>query len=629
MMRGLADGNVATASAVPVGSSSHSTQQLSRAAATDILQYLPHIPSICCAAAHPHLRYARETVASRRAAEGSTRHRSDLYLCWDCTKNCEYHILSGAERELEADLPLLGWWLTRPFTANGEPMMMEVNVKPQAFSCPPLSSAPFAAAMATEASPTCFENILRILTQPPLQRTDVGISYLRSLIVSANYTEVSKTAVALLGQLTHLEKFESFTQFLALPLASLTSVRVLRLRNVKALTSLEPLLPLSGLSSISLCRCASLHSLGALSQLPELTELRVADCRVLDVRGDYSACRRLTSVSMRWCGDVLHVGDLRTLPNLHDLDCSYSGLRDMEGLAQLCARLRRLCLRGCQTIHELLRPMDVFAAGSGPTGVAVAAALPSAFPRRPITRAITGEVVALSAEKKTAATADTTAPAARTSLFPIQSAAQPSSAAFSQLEELDVGESSLASLSGLVQYAPKLRHLTVRECQQLHSLSPLGELLRLTSVDASFSGVDELQGLSESVSLEYLNLKNCVRLHTAAPLARVRSLREIDLGVPNQNCVICIHNVEDEGNDESADAGRTLRHRSELFQLSSLTLPGPVGGAGEIRVDAAVTQRSSHGHRQHHIMRQEAEELLRQPLELLVAPEARLGGEVS
>ncbi|KAG5495825.1 hypothetical protein JIQ42_02692 [Leishmania sp. Namibia] len=469
MMRGLADRNAATASAVPVGSSSHSTQQLSRAAATDILQYLPHIPSICCAAAHPHLRYARETVASTRAAEGSTHHRSDLYLCWDCTKNCEYHILSGAEEELEADLPLLGWWLTRPFTANGEPMMMEVNVKPQA-SCPPLSSAPFATAMATEASPTRFENILRILTQPPLQRTDVGISCLRSLILSANCTEVSKTAVALLGQLTHLEKFESFTQSLSLPLASRTSVCVLRLRNVKALTSLEPLLPLSGLSSISLCRCASLRSLGALSQLPELTELRVADCRVLDVRGDYSACRRLTSVSMRWCGDVLHVGDLRTLPNLRDLDCSYSGLRDMEGLAPLCARLRRLCLRGCQTIHELLRPMDVFAAGSGPTGVAAAAALPSAFPRRPITRAVTGEVVALSAAKKTAATADTAAPAARTSLFSVQSAAQPSSAAFSQLEELDVGESSLVSLSGLAQYAPQLRHLTVRECQQLHEL---------------------------------------------------------------------------------------------------------------------------------------------------------------
>ncbi|KAG5471331.1 hypothetical protein LSCM1_01411 [Leishmania martiniquensis] len=618
----------ASASSEPVASSMHSMEQLSRAAATSILGYMPLVPPICCAATHPRLRYARETVAGTRVAAGLADHRSELHVCWDRVANCEYHLLSGTKEELQRDLQQLGWWLTRSFTETGEPMRLEVNVKPPASSRSSLPSAPSEAAMETEAPPALLESLLRMLTQPPFQRTDVGISCLRSLILTANRMEVSRTAVELIGQLSRLEKFESFTPFLALPLPSSTSVGVLRLRNVKTLTSLEPLLPLSGLKRISLCRCASLRSLAALSQLPELTELRVADCHLLDLRGDYSACRRLTSVSMRWCGDVLHVSDLGTLPNLRDLDCSYSCLREMEGLTQ-CTKLHRLCLRGCQFVHELFRAMDGPAFQSATAGAIVVTAPASAFPERVVTLATAAEDTRLSAVKKTAPAGGAAALPGRSLLAPIQSTVQLSSAAsFPQLEELDVGESSLTSLSGLAQYAPELRHLTARECQQLHSLSPLGELLKLTSVDASFSGVDELEGLSESVSLEYVNLKNCVRLHTAAPLARVKSLREIDLGVPHQNCVIRIHNAEGGRGDETAGDHRTLRHRSELLQLSSLSLLRPVGDGDDTRLDGAATQRSSDGHPQHRILRQEAEELLRQPLELLIAAEAHVDGAV-
>lgn len=603
-------------------------EQLSRAAVTDVLQYTPHIPSICCAAAHPHLRYAREAVAGTRVAEGSTRHRSDLYVYWDWTASCEYHSLSGAEEELEADLLQLGWWLTRPFTEDGKPMTMEVNVKRVASCHPPFSLTTSATATAREAPPAGFESILHILTQPPFQRTDVGISCLRSLIVTPNRKEMSKTAMELIGQLTHLEKFESFTQFLILPLPSLTSVSVLRLHNVKALTSLESLLPLSGLKCISLSRCASLRSLAALSQLPELRELRVSDCRVLDVRGNYSACRRLTSVSMRWCGVVLHVGDLATFPNLHDLDCSYSGVRDLGSLTQ-CSQLRRLSLRGCRFAQELFHAMDASAALLEPPGTVGATEISSVFLDRVAAPAILDEQISLSASKKLMSTGDTSAPLARILLYPILSTVMPSPASsFSQLEELDLGESSLVSLSGLPQCAPELRHLTVCECQQLHSLSPLGELLKLTFVDASFSGVDELEGLSESVSLQYVNLRNCTRLRTAASLARVRSLREVDLSAANQSCIIYICSSELDTREESAGDPCRRRRQSELILQSLLTLSGPVGGVGDIRIDTAVTQRSSHRLLQHRVLRQEAEELLRQPLEQLLATEAHLQEEM-
>ncbi|CAM42556.2 hypothetical protein, unknown function [Leishmania braziliensis MHOM/BR/75/M2904] len=619
VMNGSADRNAATDSAVPLGSSKRSAEHLSRVAFNNILQYTPHIPSLCCAAAHPHLRYAREAVAGTRVAKGSAHRRSDLYVCWDWTTSCEYHSLSGSEDELVSDLRQLGWWLTRPFTKDGEPMVMEVNVKRQASSHPSLSSLSSATAASAETPPKGLESVLRILTQPPFQRTDAGISCLRSLILALNCTEVSKTAVELIGQLTHLEKLESFTQFMPLPLPSVESLTVLRLRNVRTLTSLEPLLPLSGLKRLSLCRCASLRSVAALSQLPELTELRVADCHVLDLRGDYSVCRRLTSVSVRWCRDVLHVGDLATLPNLRELDCSYSGVRDVEGLTR-CTQLRRLCLRGCQSVHELFRAMDVPAALIDPAARTAVTAVSAVFSDQMRAPAIMGEGVGFSATKKLVSTGDTAAPSARIVLYPILSTRLPSSAAsLSLLEELDVGESNLVSLSGLSQYAPELRHLTVRECQQLHSLSPLGELLRLTSVDASFSGVDELEGLSESVSLQYVNLNNCVRLHTAAPLARVRSLREIHLSAWNQNCIICIHSLEVNMNGESAGGRHRQRSQSELIQQSSLRLSGSVEGVNDSRIDMAVNQESSHGRLQHHVLRQEAEELLRQPLEQLLA----------
>ncbi|CAG9579280.1 hypothetical protein LMJF_31_1160 [Leishmania major strain Friedlin] len=628
MAEGNAGMSAAATSAVDVGGSRRLIGQLSRAAVTDVLQYTPHIPSICCAAAHPHLRYAREAVAGTRVAEGSAHHRSDLYVCWDWTTNCEYHSLSGAEEELEADLRQLGWWLTRPFTEDGKPMTMEVNVKREVSYHPPLSSTPSATAAATEAPPAGFEGILLILTQPPFQRTDVGISCLRSLIVTPNRKEVSKTAMELIGQLAYLEKLESFTQFLTLPLPSLTSVSVLRLHNVRALTSLESLVPLSGLKRISLCRCASLHSLAALSQLRELKELRLSDCRVLDARGNYSACRRLTSVSMRWCGAVLHVGDLATLPNLRDLDCSYSGVRNLESLTQF-SQLRRLCLRGCHSIHELFHAMDAFAALLEPPGAVAANEISSAFLDRVAAPTIVDQHVSLSAVNKLTSTGEASAPPACTLLYPALSTTMPSPASsFSQLEELDVGESSLVSLSGLPQCAPELRHLTVRECQQLHSLSPLGELLKLTSVDASFSGVDDLEGLSESVSLQYVNLRNCVRLRTAASLARVRSLHEIDLSAANQNCIICVCNNELDKRNERTAGPCARRRRSEPLRQRLLMLSGPVGGVDDIRIDTAVTQRSSHRLVQHCVLRQEAEALLRQPLEQVLATEARLQEEM-
>ncbi|KAK7201891.1 hypothetical protein NESM_000256500 [Novymonas esmeraldas] len=603
------------------------SRQLSRATLYDIMEYTPHIPSICCAAAHPRLRYAREAISGTRAAAGSAHRRGDLYVCWDATTNREYHSMSGAEEELESDLRQMAWWLTRPCAQNGHPMIMEVNVKWQA--SPPSHPA------VTEASPSRLESILRILTQSPFQRTDVGISCLRSLILTPNRLEVTPAAVQLLGQLTHLEKLESFTQSLALPVTPLESVYVLRLRNARSLTGLEPLLPLSLLRRISLYRCASLRSLAALAQLTELTELRVANCRVLDVRGDFSACRRLTSVSMRWCTEVLHIGDLATLPNLHDLDCGYSGLRGIEGLTR-CRQLRRLCLRGCQSTHELFPAADGTEAAPAEDG-AVGGTYPT-DPRASLRGWTASDGVYSRAGVSAGpvqrtptcvATSAASLPHALPSPLP-STAPSSSSAPLYQLEELDVGESSLVSLSGLLQCAPELRHLTVRECQQLHSLSPLGQLPTLLSVDASFSAVDELEGLSESLSLEYVNLKSCVRLRTAAPLARVRSLREIDLSALNQNCIICIDDGEEaEASQCSVSAGRTRGRRSDfLLRGSFFAAAASVGSVDDTRIDTAVTQRSGYGLLQHRIVREKAKALLGQPLEELRVAEARPVGQV-
>ncbi|GET91111.1 hypothetical protein, unknown function [Leishmania tarentolae] len=627
MAKGSVGVSAAATSSMPVGSSDRSLGQLSRATVTDILQYTPHIPSLCCAAAHPHLRYAREAIDGTRAGEASVHHRSDLYVCWDWKTSREYHSLSGSEEELEADLRQMGWWLTRPFTEDGRPMSMEVNVKREASYQPVSPSTSSPTATASEALPTDFENLLQILTQPPFQRTDAGISCVRSLIVTPKRKEVSMTAMKLIGQFTHLEKFESFTQFLTLSLPSMTSISVLRLHNVKALTSLEPLLPLSGLQRISLCRCASLRSLSALSQLRTLKALRVTNSRILDVRGDYSACRLLTFVSMRWCGSVLHVGDLATIPNLHNLDCSYSGVQDLGALTH-CAQLRRLSLRGCNSVHELFRAMRTPAALLESSRTGTSTGISRVFLDRLPAAAILDGDVRWPAVKKTTSSGEAAALLSGTLRYPISSTALSSPSCFSQLEELDLGESSLASLSELPQCAPELRHLTVRECHQLHSLSPLGELRRLTSVDASFSNVDELEGLSESVSLQYVNLRNCVRLRTASPLARVKSLREIDLSAMKQDCIICIGNCGAYTRKESTRDHRARHRQSEIIRQSLLTLSGVGGGDDDIRIDTTVTPRSCHQLLQHWVLRQEVEELLRQPLEQVLAREARLQGEV-
>lgn len=587
---------------------------------TDILHYVPTIPSICCAAAHPHLRYARETVAGTRA-ERVEQHRGDLHVCWDWTTNREYHSFSGSEGDLSSDLVMMGWWLSRPFLDNGEPMILEVNVKKQA-----------AAVRAATDPNGNLESLLRILTSPPYQLVEAGTSCLRSLIFTPNRLAVTPAVLELIGKLTHLEKLECFSQALALPLPALASVYVLKLRNVKSLTSLEPILPLSRLRKLSLCRCSELHSIAALAALPELTEVRLANCRLLDLQGDYRACRQLTSFSMRWCREVLHCGDLATLPNLCELDCSYCGLKDVERLVG-CGKLRRLCLRGCQTIHELFPIHEeendgaesLLSAASTPGAAAAARAAvrlvdhPLLLPRA---LSDSSDVAALPSPPLSATSASSLS-------FSLPNSASTTAAAtdangslaltLSQLEELDAGESSLASLSGVAHCAPELRHLTVRECKHLHSLSPLGTLSTLTSVDASFSGVNELQGLSVSHSLEYVNLKNCTELRSVAPLAKVQSLREVDLSVLSHNCIICIDDPVKLMEEEEKALLLRRRRSAELVVLSAPVQPT---SAEESVMDTAVTQRSAFGMSQHHIVRKDAEKLLTQPLAELRLSEA-------
>lgn len=616
--------------------SSMHAQRLPRSTVLDILQYIPHVPSLCCAAAHPHLRYARETIAGTRA-EGTPRRRGDLFVCWDATTGREYHSFSGSAEELAADVSDMTWWLTRPFTPAGEPMIMEVHVKHAAAATSATS------AMDTDAcSGSPLDRLLRVFAQPPFQRADAGVSCVRSLILADSGLEATAATVGLVGQLTHLEKLESFTPALTLPLPAIPSVYVLRLRNTKALTSLTPLLPLSGLTRLSLCRCGALRSLAGLATLTQLTELSVANCRVLDVSGTFAACRRLTSVSMRWCCEVLNVGALATLPHLRDLDCSYSGLRGAEGLAQ-CQQLRRLCLRGCKTAHELFPTADQLAAPTTAWEAASAAATPDV--------SITAMSIMSSLYEGESRWATVGAPTQVTRL--LAALPRPGATAvflttatpvvctlLAHLEELDAGESSLSSVSGLPHCAPELRHLTVRDCQQLHSLSALGQLPTLTSVDASFSGVDELDGLSESVSLQYLNLKNCARLRSVAPLACVSSLREVDVSVASQNCIICIDDVQEATGEDGGGsdycgggclpdrAGRCVaavqrKRRSELIRLSGLTGPAAISGTHDMCIDTAVTPRSSYGMLQHRVQRDAAQALLSQPLGKLRVREGR------
>jgi hypothetical protein len=582
------------ADAVGGNSSNTCRQRISRALLTDILQYTPQIPSICCAAAHPHLRYARETVAGTRA-DHAAHHRGDLYVCWDAAVSREYHSFSGEEGELAPDLQMMAWWLTRSFLSNGEPMILEVNVKKQA----PTFGA--------SAAGTGLESILRLLTSPPYQQVDAGTSCLRSLIFTPNRLEVTPAVLGLMGRLTHLEKFECFSQSLTLPLPEIPSAYVAKLRNLKSLTSVRPLLPLSNLRRLSLCRCSELHSVAALAELPELVEVRLANCRQLDLRGDYTRCRHLTSFSMRWCKEVLHSGDLATLPNLRELDCSYCGLCDVEGLAR-CTRLRRLSLRGCQTIHELFPVRDDTTEGSEATD---ATPLLSSF-------SLSVDAEALSMQPLSSR--------GGSQWFTRRSSPAVTSAVMvprlCQLEELDAGESSLATLTGVAQCAPELRHLTVRECKHLHSLSPLGHLPTLTSVDASFSGVNELQGLAESFSLEYVNLKNCTELRSVASLAKVGSLREVDLSELGMNCIICIDDdLPEESCVERSAAAAVVarRRRSELSVLSPSLRSVAVD---DTQIGTAVTQRSTFGASQHHVRRRDAEALLSQPLNELRNSEA-------
>lgn len=430
---------------------------------TNILDYTPHTPDICCLAANPSLRRARERVAGTRVQHAEHR-RGDLYLCWDDAKRREYHLYQGTLENLINDVGYIAWWIARDTVERVEdeyrlhPFPLEVHIK---------------RVVRPSGAATSVTQLLTLLSSPPLQTTSRTCAC--ALVFAPKQAALDAACMSTLGRLRKLEKLESFANEVE-TLPPLPQLHVLNLRNANNWDSLRWLGTVSSLRKLSLCRCHGLRDVSALSQLPLLEQLNIANSSELSLRGDFHECTRLKEVALSWCTAVTEAESLGTLPALEVLDLSYSTCTPIDGVLH-CARLRSLSLRGCSNAVDLLSTLSTLHSSR--------TSAHSRTRRRP---AVWRFLEDLNLGETTVTTLkglqDCTSLRhvglrecrALTSLYPLGT--------LPSVESIDASYSGIHSVDAL-STCPNLRRLNVRACEGLTTLQPLLQVVSLEEVDAS------------------------------------------------------------------------------------------------------------------------------------------------
>ncbi|CAM41461.2 hypothetical protein, unknown function [Leishmania braziliensis MHOM/BR/75/M2904] len=260
--------------------------------------------------------------------------------------------------------------------------------------------------------------------------------------------------------------------------------------------------PLACLEDVRLTACHSLTRVDALAALPRLRrlDLRASGLRELS---DLAGCHMLQEVVLTHCGHVTNLHPLWRLPRLRCVEA--------DGVRQL------------QQDRALMPPSAPTAEGDAEDNERFVAPLA----RLNLSQAATirGASVGYLARH----------------LYDLSG--QAASLVVLLLDHTDVGDDALRALAGLptaeeetgritgrcLPLASSLRELSLVGCARMHHLGPLGVLPQLTRLAADHSGVEHVDGLQHSCTLDFLSLSHCTRLWDIRPLAYVTTLRCVDM----------------------------------------------------------------------------------------------------
>ncbi|CAC9438063.1 hypothetical protein, unknown function [Leishmania infantum JPCM5] len=270
----------------------------------------------------------------------------------------------------------------------------------------------------------------------------------------------------------------------------------------KPAACLAKLSPLACLEEVRLTACRSLTCVDALAALPQLRRL---DLRASGVRqvADLAGCHLLEEVVLTRCEHVTELYPLWRLPRLRCVEAD--GVRQLQ-------QYRALMPPAASTAEEDEGGDECFVAPLARLNLSQAAVIRGAsvgyLARR--LRDLSGHFTSLVALL---------------------------------LDHTDADDDTLRALAGFstaeaesghfagrwLPVASSLRELSLVGCVRVHHLGPLGMLPQLTRLVADHSGVEHVDGLQHSRSLDSLYLSHCTRLWVISPLAYVTSLRCVDL----------------------------------------------------------------------------------------------------
>ncbi|GET85496.1 hypothetical protein, unknown function [Leishmania tarentolae] len=256
----------------------------------------------------------------------------------------------------------------------------------------------------------------------------------------------------------------------------------------------------------------------------------------------------LEDVRLTACRGVTCVSALAALPRLRRLDLRASGVRQVSDLVG-CRLLEEVVLTRCEHVTELCplwqlpRLRCVEADGVRQLQQHRALIPPAASAAEEDERADTCLVAPLARLNLSQASVIRGASVGYLARRLLDWSGRFTSLMVLLLDYTDADDDTLRALAGFptqesgpgrfmercLPVASSLRELSLVGCTRVHHLGPLGVLPQLTRLMAAHSGVEHVDGLQYSRTLECLSLSHCTRVGAISPLAYAASLRCADL----------------------------------------------------------------------------------------------------
>ncbi|KAG5512135.1 hypothetical protein JKF63_07603 [Porcisia hertigi] len=318
--------------------------------------------------------------------------------------------------------------------------------------------------------------------------------------------------------------------------------------------------PLACLEEVRLVACRRLSRVDALAALPRLRCLNLQSSGVRHV-SDLAGCRLLEEVVLTRCERVTELHPLWRLPRLRSVEAD--GVRQLQQ-------------------HRALMPPSASSAERGDDDADDDA---DACFVAPLVRLNLAQAAAIRG-------ASVGHLARRLGEFNERF----STLAVLLLDHTDVDGDTLRALAGLPtveeetggftercrSVASSLRELSLVGCARVHHLGPLGALPQLTRLVADQSGVERVDGLQHSRTLDYLSMSHCTRLSAISPLAYATSLRCLDVSHTLLNDDALLRFVYPNVVDEQAEQGHSHLEDVATFTGSRHQLVRPGFVASQI-----------------------------------------------